>query len=188
MSFELSAGYPGEVWIPVPEYPYTISSHGRIKNSKGVLLKVFTYTNGYCGIFLCKNSTTKQFRFHRLVLLCFEGPSSLQVRHLDGNKQNNRLDNLQYGTHAENEMDKRTHGTVTPKGEENCTAKVTQDQVEWLVDFYRTHLLARKACGYKKIKHGLKGKIAQEVGLTTSGVSNILKGSAWGWLKNAIVK
>src|SRR5262245_38045005 len=54
------------------------------------------------------------FRTSRLVLLAFVGPcpEGMECRHLDGNPQNNHVDNLRWGTSAENTEDQRRHGTL----------------------------------------------------------------------------
>lgn len=50
---------------------------------------------------------------HRVVLEAFVGPRPVdrQTRHLDGNKANNRLENLRWGTGKEQHQDKLRHGT-----------------------------------------------------------------------------
>ena len=94
----------------------------------------------------------KDQRFvHRLVLEAFVGPcpDGMECRHLDGNPGNNRLDNLAWGTRAENQQDAIRHGAaycVRPeniermhtlirkyppvKGEKHHRAKLTDEQVE----------------------------------------------------------
>jgi hypothetical protein len=49
---------------------------------------------------------------HSLVAEAFIGPRpiGLEVRHLDGDSTNNAVDNLRYGTHAENMQDRVKHG------------------------------------------------------------------------------
>ena len=42
------------------------------------------------------------FKVHRLVLLTFVGNKNLPINHIDGNKKNNRLDNLEYCTYGHN--------------------------------------------------------------------------------------
>lgn len=51
---------------------------------------------------LSKNGKGNTKRVHRLVANAFLGESNLQIDHIDGNKQNNRLDNLEYVTPKEN--------------------------------------------------------------------------------------
>ena len=57
----------------------------------------------------------KNERIHRLILECFVGLSDLVVDHLNGNKQDNRLQNLEYITSKENT--RRYH--ITKKGSED---------------------------------------------------------------------
>jgi hypothetical protein len=67
---------------------------------------------------------------HKLICEAFLGPKpdGLITRHLDGDPTNNKLSNLAYGTHKENEEDKRKHGN-TMLGEKHHQAKLTADDV-----------------------------------------------------------
>jgi hypothetical protein len=68
---------------------------------------------------------------HQAVLLAWghERPSQEhQVRHLNGDKNDNRLANLAWGTLRENLDDKIRHGTVA-KGSKNGSARLTEGQV-----------------------------------------------------------
>src|SRR5262249_27903182 len=60
----------------------------------------------------------KHFRVNVLILWAFTGsrPDGLEAAHLDGDRSNNRVENLAWKTHAENIADKAGHGTVR-KGE-----------------------------------------------------------------------
>lgn len=62
------------------------------------LIKGTLRNNGYLQLTI-KNKTIK---IHRLVIEAFKGKSDLTVDHIDGNKLNNSLDNLQYLTREEN--------------------------------------------------------------------------------------
>ena len=62
------------------------------------LIKGTLRNNGYLQLTI-KNKTIK---VHRLVIEAFKGKSDLTVDHIDGNKLNNSLDNLQYLTREEN--------------------------------------------------------------------------------------
>jgi hypothetical protein len=69
---------------------------------------------------LTKNKRHHRRFVHHLVLETFISPRSegLECRHLNGNPADNRLQNLSWGTHSENELDKVKHGThfSYPKG------------------------------------------------------------------------
>jgi hypothetical protein len=71
------------------------------------------------------------FLVHRAVLLTFVGPcpEGMRARHLDGDRANDRLDNLCWGTRQENTEDKLRHGTV-PRGERHPAARLTDAQRE----------------------------------------------------------
>lgn len=77
-------------------------------------------TWGYMTVNLCKNGKSNTKRVHRLVALAFLGESDLQVDHKDGNKLNNKLDNLEYVTPKDN----------TQRAWKNGLAKNTKHQRE----------------------------------------------------------
>jgi hypothetical protein len=67
---------------------------------------------------------------HQLVCAAFHGPCppSHEVAHGDGNPLNPRWDNLRWATHADNNADKKLHGTHLV-GSQTCNAKLTEDIV-----------------------------------------------------------
>lgn len=93
-----------EKWKQIKEYPnYEVSTLGRIKN-KEKILKAYKTNNGYLHIFLSNKGKQKQFLVHRLVANTFlENPNKLkEVNHIDGNKQNNKVENLEWCTRKQN--------------------------------------------------------------------------------------
>jgi hypothetical protein len=58
--------------------------------------------NGYRIVEIYHNKGVLRSRVHRLIMEAFYGASPLQVNHLDGNKENNALTNLEYCTNSEN--------------------------------------------------------------------------------------
>ena len=82
----------------------------------------------------------KNVLVHHLVLLAFVGPRPFpkaQCRHLDDNPENNRRDNLAWGTQQENMEDLKRNGRFPDrKGEKNSQAKLTRDQVETIRRLY----------------------------------------------------
>ena len=109
-----------EIWKDVPGYEgiYQVSSYGRIKSLKRVImrkdgkpytqvekiLKPGTNHKGYLGCSFRKNFVAKPVIVHRLVALAFiDNPNNLpQVNHKDGNKKNNRVENLEWITNYDN--------------------------------------------------------------------------------------
>lgn len=96
-----------EIWRDIPGYEglYQVSNCGRIKSMYHN--KVVTggkYPNGYRFIALSKDHVKRNCLVHRLVALTFiNNPDNLPVvNHIDGNKQNNTVNNLEWVTQGEN--------------------------------------------------------------------------------------
>ena len=84
---------------------YLIYDNGKIKSiKKNIFLIPFKTNKGYMCIDLYKNTKRKHFLVHRLVAETFiPNPNNLpQVNHLDGNKLNNNVNNLEWCTAKEN--------------------------------------------------------------------------------------
>lgn len=111
---------------------YSINENGEVWSHKwNRLKKQFVYNSGYKGISLSKDGKQKNYTIHSLVLLTFTGdrPSSKhQAMHLDGDKKNNLLSNLKWGTARENCLDKKNHGTFQ-EGEKHGMHKLNKEQV-----------------------------------------------------------
>lgn len=75
--------------------------------------------DGYPRVTLCLNGVKKRKKVHTLVMEAFVGPmpKGMQIRHLDHSRDNNRLDNLCYGTVKENVADRHANPAyVHPRG------------------------------------------------------------------------
>lgn len=103
-----------EIWRDIEGYEglYQISNKGRVKSlkcGKERILRPLINTSGYYSIILCNDGVNKQFRIHRLVAQTFIPNlyNKPQVNHLDENKKNNCVDNLEWATAKEN----INHGT-----------------------------------------------------------------------------
>lgn len=77
---------------------YKISTNGQIKNSKNKILSQSISNNGYYRVHLCKNGKAKWYTVHKLVAQTFiPNPLHLpEVNHIDENKLNNNVDNLEW--------------------------------------------------------------------------------------------
>jgi hypothetical protein len=114
-----------EVWKSVPNYEgiYEISNHGNfavLKKDGRVLRKLNSATH-YLSV-SCKSlngGIQKSLYIHRIVALVFIGerPDGMIIRHIDGNRFNNHVDNLSYGTPKQNYEDVVKH--KSQKGSNN---------------------------------------------------------------------
>lgn len=100
-----------EIWKDIKGYEglYQVSNCGRVRNSKGRILKQRKDKYGYFVIKLCKNNKHKHFLVHRLVASTFiSNPDNLPcVNHRNELKVDNRVENLEYCTVLYN----NTYGT-----------------------------------------------------------------------------
>lgn len=99
-----------EIWKNVVGYEnYKVSNFGRIKSlnyNKTKYAKILKpdIRRGYLSVTLYKNRVRNRFQVHRLVAINFL-PNVYNlpcVNHIDGNKQNNRIDNLEWCTYKQN--------------------------------------------------------------------------------------
>lgn len=138
---DMSDKFPEE-WRPVKGYEslYDVSNWGRImsldhwKNNgtggyiqKGRMLKPVKTKKGYLQVHLCKDGKKKCFRVHRLVWEAFNGiiPDGYEINHINENKTNNRLDNLNLLTHKANV----NYGTAIERMKEKLTNGKLSDPV-----------------------------------------------------------
>jgi hypothetical protein len=109
-----------EIWKDIIDYEglYQISSFGRIKslekkvnNSetthrvvKERIMRLGITPKGYIQTSLAKKQVNTKFYSHRLVALHFipNPHNKLEVNHIDGNKSNNEVSNLEWSTRSEN--------------------------------------------------------------------------------------
>jgi len=115
----------------IENYPgYIISEKGNVYSSKSIkYLKPIKKNTGYLYIFLYNHNGGKKHYIHLLVLNAFEGKkiSGYESRHLDGNNQNNHIDNLEWGTRKQNTDDKWKHGTMPIPHESKFTKLRPED-------------------------------------------------------------
>jgi hypothetical protein len=119
---DIHSDVKNEIWKDISHIVgfknYYISDYGRIKNNKGEICKLKPHSNGYIKTTINK----KSYSLHRLVAIAFL--PNLQnkefVNHIDGNKCNNKLSNLEWSTCLENNIHKINFGIS------NTTKRVIQ--------------------------------------------------------------
>lgn len=112
--------------IPIHDFSsYTVGTDGTIESKTGRVKKATPDSDGYLRISLQQDGLKLTTLVHRLVLMAFVGPCppGCQALHKNGNRADNRLDNLRWGTPKENSADKKLHGTHI------ATRKLSDEQV-----------------------------------------------------------
>lgn len=136
---ECDANGNREVWLPVRDTRFIVSSLGNVKNTKsGKMVSKCTNSSGYHMVNIVENDGKIKFtRVHRMVAETFlDNPDNkLEVDHIDRNRTNNQACNLRYATRAENARNgtKRSHNTSGVvgvnkiKGKDKWTAVIGVD-------------------------------------------------------------
>lgn len=157
--------------IPYLKDLYTINSKGEIFSDNTGKMKTRNKSNTEYQLInlMCENGRKKTFKVHRLVLMAFcpiDNPEKKEVNHIDGNKKNNCLDNLEWCTSSENQKHAFKTGLQhARRGEQSNFSKLSQEDVDKI-------FFLRKA-GYTQ------QKIADTVGCTRNNISLILNYKTW---------
>ena len=142
-----------EIWKDIKGYEglYQISSFGNVKSLDRYIInkngdkqyfpgKYLTQGIGdsYLKVTLSKNNKQRTFRVHILVARTFipNPENKPEVNHIDGNKKNNKVNNLEWNTRSENELHAYRNGLAKPSNKqkqavakyakENYSKKVVQ--------------------------------------------------------------
>lgn len=154
-----------ELWKPLFYHgeffgdTYAVSSLGKIKNtSTGLVRKPTVAKNGYIHIVISRGRTRKiLIKVHRAVAENFlPNPDDLpQVNHIDGRKQNNNVDNLEWCTAKDNSLHAVKTGLRTYNQGCNCShSKLSIDAVRDIRHAYDNRQGAFPAAALAK-KYGI---------------------------------
>lgn len=175
-----------ELWKDIPGYEgrYQASTEGRIRSvdhvescvpkdgkkpytrtRKGQVLKACPGSNGYLYVGLRKEQSVENSTFcpvFHLIAKTFLGerPKGANICHADGDKSNNRLENLRYDTNRENHIDVY-----------RCGGRYGKLSAEQALDVK------------KRLERGeSQSTIARLYGVSCSAIYYIAKGAHFGWL------
>lgn len=167
-----------ETWKPVLGYEgiYSVSSHGKLRReTTNTSVKSGRITKGckdkhYMKISLRKNGIKKHESMHVAVAEAFLGrrPFGMYVNHIDGNKLNNHISNLEYVTPKENIFKSVIAGTH-PKGSRIAQSKLTENDIPKI----RSLLQSGKSCAH----------VGRIFGMSRTGISDIKHNKVWKHVK-----
>ena len=158
-----------EIWQDVEGTAgvYRVSTHGRVlslQQSDERFIGSLT-ADGYTAVSYVDASGAKiDSHAHVMVMEAFVGPRQpgMQVRHLDSDPTNNRLDNLTWGTQSENYQDRVAAGTGI-EGANNCAAKLSHSEVQEI----------------RQRVSETQRDLAEEYGVSPSSISRVVNDLSW---------
>jgi hypothetical protein len=99
-----------KVWFDIPNYEglYSVTCDGEVYSWIRKRILKPDLAKGYLRVTLCKNKIYKRYTVHRLVAVVFiDNPYNKKfVNHIDGNKENNCVRNLEWCTSSDNVLNK----------------------------------------------------------------------------------
>lgn len=126
-------------WRPVRDFvgTYSVSNRGQVLRLSKQKVVGFIDPKGYHRVNLRVCGRRKTRPVHQLVLEAFVGPMPIgyEVNHKDGNKNNNKVSNLEYVTHVANLQHAHRMGLINSKNKK-YNAHLTQQQVKEIRNTY----------------------------------------------------
>lgn len=161
------------MFISIPEHPrYEINSSGVIRDAKSKKIKSqYIGSTGYYMVSFSYNNKSKPQRVHRLLANTFiPNPQNLpEVNHVDGDKLNNELSNLEWVTHRENMSHAFRIGLANNSGTKNGMSKLSESDIPGI---------------RKLILDGVSQyKIAKLYNVSRSAILNIKVRGSWSHVK-----
>lgn len=155
-----------EIWKRFKDTDYRVSNLGNVFSVyNGMQLKPFM-NDRYLVVDLFAYTVRQRIAVHRMVAIAFiENPDNKEyVNHINGNKLNNRVDNLEWVTASENSIHAVATG-LSPIGEAKTLAKLTEKDV--------LEIQAAFEAGEKDFV------LAEKYGVTSGVINSIRLGKTW---------
>lgn len=166
-----------EEWLSSVVDNYEISSAGRVRRSApgrctyvGRVKKLTAGQNGYLVAGVTIHGSPGKKYVHEMVACAFIGPrpDGAVINHIDGDKHNNHVSNLDYVTHAENMRHASGIGLLA-RGESHGSSRFTESDVREIRERHRSgdsicaiaRELAASTCTVFKIIHRVTWKHVQ---------------------------
>ena len=155
-----------EEWKYIKGYEnlYEVSTFGNVRraSNKKQLKPKLPKKPKYYLVILYKNSTAKTIRIHRLVAETFipNPENKPQVNHIDGNKLNNRVENLEWCDNSYNQKEAKRLGLLEEKDKKLRKATIQYDKSGNFLRKYISLIEAERATGIRNgnISSVCKGK------------------------------
>lgn len=152
---------PNEEWryVANTNNRYLVSNMGRLlttgyKNSKRCsIMKPAKDANGYYRTMMLLNGKLKTVKLHRVVAEAWiENPlNKLQVNHINFERDDNRVSNLEWATPSENALHSYNNGRIKKpictnfvKGSKIGTAKLNEEQVKEIRQKFKPRIYTRE--------------------------------------------
>lgn len=152
------------IWKDIPGYEgyYEVSNNGNVRsvnrwsvNSlgywrhlKGAMKAKMKTRCGYLKVILCKDGKDKTIMVHQAVAMAFlgymGGSKKSTVNHIDGDKTNNQVDNLEVVSMTENRRHAIRMGLWNQRGVNAIKAKLTSEDLRNIRQLYSTHQYTQK--------------------------------------------
>lgn len=176
-----------EEWRDIPDYvgKYTVSNLSRVKSldrnvlcSDERILKIkgriisqgINKQTGYLSVSVWKNDKTKRFTTHRLVATAFipNPENKPQVNHINSNRTDNRIQNLEWCNNSENVKHSYDFGDrESVKGESHFKCKLTNEKVLAIRRLYRLNPKLNRQ------------KLGAKLGVTGMTITGIIYHQTW---------
>lgn len=185
-----------ETWKQVKNYEgiYEVSSYGRVRSvdryvnsairhntsvfREGKMLKQNKKRNGYLTVDLCKNGTVKTITVHKIVAEAFleKEDGKTEVNHINCNKADNRVKNLEWCTPKENKDHAKANNLYRGPGKKPLICLQTNQVFE--SSYAAAEWVNNKKFGNSKQIKGMSSKIRA----CCLGQQSIAYGYTWKYL------